>query len=66
MWRGIVLGKLSVSIVVSAIVCYVCIRQGQQADDWFASARWYGLSLFFGLLGFAMIASLYLLHYRKK
>lgn len=65
MWRGILLGKMLISITVSIVVSYVCFSKGNAAEDWSTALRWHGLGVFFVLLAVAFLASLVLLHRRR-
>ena len=67
MWRAILLGKLSISILASLIVGAVCISQPSRdetgvIDTW----KWIGLGVFFFLLALGQIASIYFMTKRKK
>ena len=67
MWRTILLGKMSVSILASFVVGGICITQPSRAELGIAaSARWTGLGIFFLTLGVAQIAVIYFLMKRKK
>lgn len=67
MWRSILLGKMSVSILASFIVGWICITHPSRHEFSIGeSARWIGAGLFFLFLGFAQIVVIYLLMKRKK
>ena len=67
MWRTILLGKLSISILASLIVGGVCISQPWRNEFGIAqTSQWIGLGIFFIVLGIAQIAATYFLMKKKK
>ena len=67
MWRSILLGKLTVSILASFIVGGFCIMQPRNVDlSVMESARWTGLGVFFLVLGVAQVVVVFLLFKKKK
>jgi hypothetical protein len=67
MWRALLLGKLSVSILASLVVGGICIARPWRVEEltFRQSAQWIGIGSFFVLLGILQIAVVYLLT-RKK
>ncbi|MFK7769386.1 MAG: hypothetical protein AB8B55_19340 [Mariniblastus sp.] len=62
MWRTILLGKLSISILASLIVGWICIGQPWQNEfGLLESSKWIALGVFFFLLGIGQIATIYFL-----
>lgn len=67
MWRAILLGKLSVSILASLVVGGICISRPWRVAELTLSqsAQWIGVGSFFLLLGILQIVVVFLLT-RKK
>ena len=66
MWRTILLGKLSISILASLIVGGICVSQPWRNEYTLAqTSRWIGLGVFFLLLAAAQVAAIYYLNRRK-
>ena len=67
MWRAILLGKLSVSILASIIVGVICVTRPSRVElELIESWRWTGLGVFFLVLASAQIAAIYFLMKKKK
>jgi hypothetical protein len=67
MWRTILLGKLSISILASLVVGGFCLTQPWRHEYTFAeSTSWIGIGIFFLVLGIAQIAVTVLLTKTKK
>ena len=65
MWRAILLGKLVISIIASAVVGGVCVTVARNPELTFVeSLRWYGLGGFFFLLSVCFTVVVFLL-FRK-
>jgi hypothetical protein len=66
MWRTILLGKLSISILASAIVGAICVTQpGRGEYSAGQISQWIGLGVFFILLSIVQVVVIYFL-FRKK
>ena len=66
MWRAILLGKMSFSILASFVVGVVCASQPWRGQyTWVGSARWIGVGVFFLALGLIQIWVIYFLMKRK-
>ncbi|MFT5300372.1 MAG: hypothetical protein ACI87E_000254 [Mariniblastus sp.] len=66
MWRTLLLGKLTISILASLAVGGLCLAHPYQTELGFAAAtRWTGLGVFFLLLSVAQVLAVVLL-FRKK
>ena len=66
MWRAILLGKLSFSILASFVVGAVCVSQPWRNEyTWVGSARWIGIGVFFLVLGLIQIWVIYFLMKKK-
>lgn len=67
MWRTILLGKLSISILASFAVGGVCLTQPWRNDyTLIESTRWIGVGVFFILLAIAQIVVTIILTKKKK
>jgi hypothetical protein len=67
MWRTILLGKLSISILASLVVGGVCLTQPWRHEyTIFESSSWIAVGVFFLLLAVAQIAVTYLLTKKPK
>lgn len=67
MWRTILLGKMSISILASLVVGGICFMYPARNELGIAeSAQWRGLGVFFLLLGIGQIAAIYFMMRRKK
>lgn len=67
MWRTLLLGKLSISILASFVVGGICVTQpSRHAYGMTESARWIGVGIFFLTLGAAQVAVIIFLMNRKN
>ncbi|MEM7785762.1 MAG: hypothetical protein AAF623_20615 [Planctomycetota bacterium] len=66
MWRTILLGKLTVSILASIVVGVVCCYQTDSEAGLVDSFRWYGLGAFFIFLAILQVIAIYLMLRRKS
>ena len=68
MWRALLLGKLSISILASLVVGGICFARPWRVEEltYGQSAQWIGIGSFFFLLGLLQIAVIFLLTRKKS
>lgn len=67
MWRTILLGKLSVSILATLLVGVICVTQPWRVNYPLSqSSKWVAVGVFFLGLGIFQIAAVYLMTKRLK
>lgn len=66
MWRSILLGKMSLSILASLVVGIVCLTvPWRQSLSTSALMQWLGMGVFFVLLAVGQIGVVWFLRYRR-
>lgn len=66
MWRTLLTGKLTISILASCFIGYLCLMHPEKHDIAASgAARWYALGIFFLVLSVAQVAAVFLLVKRK-
>lgn|GEM_PF-1488143 len=66
MWRTLLTGKLTISILASCFVGYLCLMHPAKHEvEASATARWYALGVFFFVLAIAQVTAVVLISKRK-
>ncbi|MDA7885171.1 hypothetical protein N9B12_01005 [bacterium] len=66
MWRTLLTGKLTISILASCFIGYLCLNHPAKHQIVApASTRWYALGLFFFALAVAQVTAIVLLSKRR-
>jgi hypothetical protein len=66
MWRTLLTGKLTISILGSCLIGYLCLNHpGKHEITASETARWYALGVFFFVLAVAQVTAIFLLSKRR-